>query len=220
MRESHPPSPLPTGGRALRCRGEGGGPAVPAPARDYCFWWRRAGATRSRWRRRLCAGCPGSGAAAVGGGGARRRRTGRDRDRPSRATHPTPALPPPPPACATSPKSRPWVLGRSGACRGQASPPAAAALPAGTEPRQGHGGVQPGPRSGEGTLPACRMDCKMGGNGMIWGPSRSRSQARSGRRILPFRSWGRNWSRCRPASGGVCRADGLSPASLLMAFSG
>lgn len=217
-----PPSLLPTGGRALRYRGEGGGPAVPASARDYCFWWRRAGAARSRWRRRrLCAGCPGSGAAAaVGGRGgtAAGKGTGRDRDRSSRATHPTPGLPPSPPpaACATSPKSRPWVRGRSGACRGRASPPAA--------PAPGGGARTAGPRRRsalrERRLEACRMDFKMGDNGMIWGPSRSRSQARSGRRIYPSEVRAEIPPAVARLPGEVCREDGLSPAAPLMAFSG
>lgn len=121
------PSLLPTGGRALRYRREGGGPAVPASARHYCFWWRRTGAARSLWwRRRLCAGCPGSGAAAVRGreGTAAGRGTRRDRDRTITATHSTPALPPlPSPACSTSPKSRPWVRGGAAGAAARHRPP-------------------------------------------------------------------------------------------------
>lgn len=60
----------------------------------------------------------------------------------------------------------------------------------------------------------------MGGNGMIWDPSRSRAQARSGRRIYPFEVGAEIPPAVARLPGEVCQADGLSPASRLMAFSG
>lgn len=141
-------------------------PRFPASARDYCFWWRRAGVARPRRRRRLCAGCPGSGAAAVGGGrGGPRRGEGRGETVTTRAEPPPPPRPASPSsssssssyaaACATSPKSRPWVRGEErrvpsrGIAPHRPHPSAApGCCPTGKQNTAGHGGFKhPGLRS-------------------------------------------------------------------------
>lgn len=55
---------------------------------------------------------------------------------------------------------------------------------------------------------------------MIWGPWHSQSQARSRRRIYPSEDGAEIPPSVARLPGGVCQADGLSPASPVMAFSG
>lgn len=165
--------------RALRYRGDGGGgSAVPVSVRDYCFWWRRAGAARPR-PRRLCAGLSRQWGCGGGGGGCGGPRWGEGRGE----TVTTRAEPPPPAPLPASSSSSSSCLrnfskitpvgARGGAARAAARrrfhppTPAWGSFPTGNKTRRVTAALKrQGPRSGRRRLKKPRrVGFKMGGRG-------------------------------------------------------
>lgn len=98
-------------------------------------------------------------------------------------------------------------------------PPAWGSFPTGNKTRRVTAALKrPGPRSGRRRLKKpCRVGFKMGGSGMIWGPSRSRLRAT--RRVYPSEVRAEiPLAVAQRLVGESCQEDELSPASPLMAF--